>query len=59
MARKPKAGLNGTDRLAYLGFTNVWFGRQYDAEYNARRHMWREGVGHPMPDVYSTEEKPT
>lgn len=31
----------------------------YDAEYNARRHMWREGVGHPMPDVYSTEEKPT
>ena len=37
MARKPKDGLNGTDRLAYLGFTNVWFGRQYDAEYNATR----------------------
>jgi hypothetical protein len=28
-----------------------------DAEYNAQRHMWREGVGHPMPEVYSTEEE--
>ena len=37
MARKPKAGLNGTDRLAYLGFTNVWFNRIYDADYNATR----------------------
>ena len=37
MGRKPKAGLNGTDRLAYLGFTHVWFGRTYDAEYNATR----------------------
>ncbi|MFA1546688.1 hypothetical protein [Actinomadura chokoriensis] len=29
----------------------------YDAEHNAQRHMWREGVGHPMLEVYSTEEK--
>jgi hypothetical protein len=27
----------------------------YDAEYAAQRHMWNQGVGHPMPDVYSTE----
>ncbi len=26
-----------------------------DAEYNGQRHMGREGVGHPMPEVYSTE----
>jgi uncharacterized protein YfaS (alpha-2-macroglobulin family) len=25
----------GGDRLAYLGFTGVWFGQRYDAEYNA------------------------
>ena len=24
-------------RLAYHGFTNVWFGRQHDAEYHARK----------------------
>jgi hypothetical protein len=28
-----------------------------DAEYNAQRHQWRQGVGHPMPEVYSTEEE--
>jgi hypothetical protein len=28
-----------------------------DAEYNAQRHMWRKGVGHPMPEIYSTEEE--
>jgi hypothetical protein len=27
-----------------------------DAEYNAQRHMWRQGVGHPMPEIYSTDE---
>jgi hypothetical protein len=27
-----------------------------DTEYNAQRHMWSKGVGHPMPEVYSTEE---
>lgn len=36
-ARKPKAGQGGADRLAYLGFNNVWFGRVYDADYNATR----------------------
>ncbi|MFG1860805.1 hypothetical protein [Microbispora bryophytorum] len=29
----------------------------FDAEYNAQRHMWRQGVGHPMPEVYFTEEE--
>ncbi len=27
------------------------------AEYNAQQHQWRKGVGHPMPEVYSTEEE--
>ena len=26
-----------------------------DTEYNASRHQWRQGVGHPMPEVYLTE----
>jgi uncharacterized protein YfaS (alpha-2-macroglobulin family) len=34
VARKPKAGQDGADRFAYVGFTNVWFGRIYDPEYN-------------------------
>src|SRR5262249_43569224 len=25
------------DRLAYLGFTNVWYGNRHDPEYNARK----------------------
>jgi uncharacterized protein YfaS (alpha-2-macroglobulin family) len=33
-ARKGKAGQGGADRFAHLGFTHVWFGRAYDAEYN-------------------------
>jgi hypothetical protein len=28
----------------------------HDAQYNAQRHMWYEGVGHPMPEVCSTEK---
>ena len=28
-----------------------------DAEYNAQRHQWSKGVGHPMPEVYATEEE--
>jgi len=27
----------GDGRFAYLGFTNVWYGRIYDAEYNATK----------------------
>lgn len=27
-----------------------------DAEYNAQRHVWRSGVGHPTPEIYSTVE---
>lgn len=27
-----------------------------DAEYNAQRHQWYKGVGHPMPEVYATED---
>lgn len=27
-----------------------------DAEQNAHRHQVRKGVGHPAPEVYSTEE---
>ena len=34
VARKDKDGLGGADRFAYLGFTNVWYGRIYDPEYN-------------------------
>lgn len=26
-----------------------------DAAYNAQRHQWGKGIGHPMPEVYSTE----
>jgi uncharacterized protein YfaS (alpha-2-macroglobulin family) len=37
VARKGGAGAGGADRLAYLGFTNVWYGRRYDPEYNATR----------------------
>lgn len=29
----------------------------HGANYAAQRHMWREGVGHPMPDVFSTQER--
>jgi uncharacterized protein YfaS (alpha-2-macroglobulin family) len=36
-ARKEKAGANGTDRFAYLGFDNVWYGQRYDPEYNATK----------------------
>ncbi|MET7668178.1 hypothetical protein [Micromonospora luteifusca] len=28
-----------------------------DAEYAAQRHQWNKGVGHQMPEVYSTEEE--
>jgi uncharacterized protein YfaS (alpha-2-macroglobulin family) len=34
-ARKAKAGANGADRFAYLGFANVWYGAMHDPEYNA------------------------
>jgi uncharacterized protein YfaS (alpha-2-macroglobulin family) len=34
IARKPKAGEDGADRFAYMGFNGVWFGRIYDPEYN-------------------------
>ncbi len=36
-ATKKQAGKDGVDRFAYLGFTNVWYGRLYDPEYNATR----------------------
>ncbi|MFO0881455.1 MAG: MG2 domain-containing protein [Gemmataceae bacterium] len=36
-ARKAKDGQGGADRLAYLGFNGVWYGRRYDPEYNATR----------------------
>lgn len=26
-----------------------------DADYNAQRHQWNKGVGHPDPEVYSTD----
>ncbi len=25
------------------------------AEYNAQRHQWNKGVGHPMPEVFTTQ----
>ena len=33
-ATKAKDGLGGANRFAHLGFTNVWFGRTHDVEYN-------------------------
>lgn len=34
-ARKSKAGKDGADRFAYLGFTHTWYqGKIYDPEYN-------------------------
>jgi uncharacterized protein YfaS (alpha-2-macroglobulin family) len=33
-ARKEKAGKDGADRFAYLGFTHAWYQRIYDPEYN-------------------------
>ena len=37
IARKKGDGAGGRDRLAYLGFSGVWFGRSYDPEYHATR----------------------
>jgi uncharacterized protein YfaS (alpha-2-macroglobulin family) len=34
VARKEKDGLGGSDRLAYLGFSGVWYGGRHDPEYN-------------------------
>jgi uncharacterized protein YfaS (alpha-2-macroglobulin family) len=36
-ASKTKAGFEGSDRLAYLGFTNIWYHRIYDQEYNQHK----------------------
>lgn len=36
-AKKAKDGPDGADRMAYLGFSHVWYGREYDPEYNATR----------------------
>jgi len=33
------------------------WGIPVDAEYAAQRHQWNKGVGHQMPEVYSTEEE--
>jgi uncharacterized protein YfaS (alpha-2-macroglobulin family) len=37
IARKKGDGANGLDRFAFLGFSNVWYGRQYDPQYHATR----------------------
>jgi uncharacterized protein YfaS (alpha-2-macroglobulin family) len=34
-ARKKNDRKEGGERFAYLGFTGIWYGRQYDPEYNA------------------------
>lgn len=36
-ARKVKGQNEDADRFAYLGFTNVWYNRKYDPEYNQTR----------------------
>jgi uncharacterized protein YfaS (alpha-2-macroglobulin family) len=36
-ARKKKGGKDGGERFAYLGFTGIWYGRMYEAEYNATK----------------------
>ncbi|WP_143666764.1 MULTISPECIES: hypothetical protein [unclassified Streptomyces] len=41
---------------AHSRLPGAW-GLPVDARYNAERHQWRKGVGHPMPEVYSTEEE--
>jgi hypothetical protein len=43
---------------AHLGDSGAGGGDPFetDAEYNAQRHQWSNGVDHPMPEVYSTEE---
>lgn len=28
-----------------------------DAEYNAQRHQWRNGIDHPMPEIYSNQRE--
>lgn len=33
---RPKPAVDG-ERFAYLGFTGIWYGRRYDAEYNATK----------------------
>ncbi len=40
VARKPRDGQEGANRFAYLGFTNVWFGRTYDAAYNQTKTLF-------------------
>ena len=36
-ARKKKGENEGEERLAYLGFTGIWYGLNYDADYNATK----------------------
>jgi uncharacterized protein YfaS (alpha-2-macroglobulin family) len=36
-AHKKKDGDKGSERFAYLGFTGIWYGQMYDAEYNATK----------------------
>jgi uncharacterized protein YfaS (alpha-2-macroglobulin family) len=38
-ARKPKAGAGDADRLAFLGYSYVWFGQMSDPEYNATKAL--------------------
>ncbi len=33
-ARKDKADKDGSGHFAYLGFSGIWFGQRYDADYN-------------------------
>jgi uncharacterized protein YfaS (alpha-2-macroglobulin family) len=37
IARKPKDGQGGADRLAYLGFSGVWYNNRHDPQYHATR----------------------
>ncbi|MFQ3650886.1 MAG: MG2 domain-containing protein, partial [Gemmataceae bacterium] len=37
IARKKGDGPGGADRFAYLGFSNVWYNREYDPQYHATR----------------------
>jgi len=50
---KDKENKEGVDRFAYLGFTNVWYGRNYDPEYNQTKvfTITDRPVYRPMQEV--------
>lgn len=52
-ARKDRKNQEGVDRLAYLGFSGVWYGRGHDTEYNQTKvfTITDRPVYRPMQEV--------